>query len=397
MVQKKIFDLVPEGEFKESGWCGIAWRLVGSNGLTLFTLKHSVVEKYAAMLPNDDQADHVLIVFLLYAMKQGADLRIKGKVSPMLLDGLDNLQSIWQRWRPQSYNRIHIYSDQESAPDPVEGGRGAIFAFSGGVDASFSLFRHFQQAAGRTNRIPSAALLVHGMDIPLDQINFFDGALSRANRMLDGTGIPLIPIRTNSRQLGLDWEDSFGMQLISCFLCFQKQFRFAVKASEEPYDALLLPWGSTPLTDHLLSTEIMSQIHDGAQFDRTEKVDWLFQNTRVVDELRVCWAGPSLDRNCGRCEKCVRTMLNFWAKGHRVPDAFPERLTPSLVYTIHPRNEVQLRELKSLLIHATQHHVDNDKIIIALQAVIKSAGSTSIKQKAKKLIKQFIFLQKWRP
>lgn len=390
MAHRKIFDLVGLGSFKESDWCGVAWALVDPDKKNVFTLKHSVPEENAHLLPKDDRADHAVPSFLLYAMQQGVDLRVHGKVSPLLLDGLDTLQSIWQRWRPERYQPVEIIVDQELKANPVEGERGGLFAFSGGVDASFSLFRHLQQAAGRTNRKPSAALLVHGMDIPLDRTDFFDGALLRANRILDETGVPLIPIRTNSRQLGLDWEDSFGIHLISCFLCFQKQFRFSVKGSEEPYDALIMPWGSTPLTDHLLSTESMLHIHDGAQFDRTEKVDWLFQNTKVVDELRVCWAGPSLDRNCGKCEKCVRTMLNFWAMGHKVPDAFPEKLTPSLVLTIHPQNEVQLRELKSLARYAADHHLADDKVFVALQKVLRRSLSYLEKKGARYSLRRIL-------
>ena len=92
--------------------------------------------------------------------------------------------------------------------------------------------------------------------------------------------------------------------------------------------------------------------------------------------VRVCWAGESLDRNCGQCEKCLRTMLNFWAVALPVPAAFPNSLTPALIKSIRPKNEVQLLELQSLLRHAAQHHAPSDPLFRAVQQVIRRAKLT---------------------
>lgn len=117
----------------------------------------------------------------------------------------------------------------------------------------------------------------------------------------------------------------------------------------------------------------MQREHDGCAYDRTEKVQWLIRNTHIADELRVCWAGPHLDRNCGECEKCVRTMLNFWAIGHQVPAAFPTQLTPKLVRAVKTSNEAQLRELMSLFRHSQEHRSARDPIARSLRAVLRQA------------------------
>ncbi|MFO7976660.1 MAG: hypothetical protein R6V12_18740 [Candidatus Hydrogenedentota bacterium] len=368
----RTIQIASAGEASEDGWARIDWRVVGLDSGE-FRLSHAVPEPDRDLFGDLQRADHAVCAVLLKAMEHGRDIVVEGTVSPKLLDGLEHLQAIWHRWRPHRYQRIRIRADQESEATPVTGERPAIFAFSGGVDASFSLFRHLQGQAGRNNRTPGGALLVHGMDIPLGREDFYCGAVARADRILDGTGIRLIRMRTNSRQLGQDWEDSFGLQLTSCFLLFQHVFSAAISGSGEPYDTLVLPWGSTPLTDHLASTKVMKREHDGCAYDRTEKVEWLIRHTDIVDDLRVCWAGPSLDRNCGECEKCVRTMLNFWAIGHQVPAAFPTQLTPKLVSTVRPRNEAQLRELTSLFRHSEKHCAGRDPITRSLRAVLRRA------------------------
>jgi hypothetical protein len=215
----------------------------------------------------------------------------------------------------------------------------------------------------------------------LERSDFYANAARRAEVMLEGTGVRLLRMRTNSRGLGQDWEDSFGLQLGACFLVLQQSFAHALKGSEEPYDALAFPWGSTPLTDCLLSTGAMQVEHDGCSHDRTEKVAWLAAHTRVSDHLRVCWAGENLDRNCGECEKCIRTMLNFWAIGEAVPAAFPAELTPARVKAIRPDNHFQVAEIRSLFRHAQSRHSSRDPILVAIKQVLRRAFITRVRQR----------------
>lgn len=365
--------LAPCGVTHADGEATLGWTL-HADGQPPFALTHTVPEHHAALLTDPGRGDHALVVALLHAMRHGWDIRVEGDVSPRLLDGLETLQAIWWRWRPDRYSQVAITVTREveaPAPAPDAGG---VFAFSGGVDGSYTFFKHLHGAAGRATHRPAAALFVHGMDIPLDQPEVFEGALARGRRMLDGTGVPLLPVRTNARELKMDWEQSFGLQLITCYLCFQGKFSAGLHGSGEPYDTLVMPWGSTPMTDRLCSTASMAVNIDGCEASRSEKVDWLVRNTSATDHLRVCWQGPTLDRNCGRCEKCVRTMLNFWCLGHAVPAAFPDPLTPAAVATLKLRNHIQLAELKSILRLARTHRAPSDPMLIALQRIV---GRTS--------------------
>jgi hypothetical protein len=62
-------------------------------------------------------------------------------------------------------------------------------------------------------------------------------------------------------------------------------------------------------------------VSPGGGTTRTEKVRTIGGLRSVRENLRVCWQGDQLGRNCGRCEKCVRTKVNFLAAGHGVAPA----------------------------------------------------------------------------
>lgn len=365
--------LEPDGESDQAGWSRVTWRLLHPDGGT-FLLYHAVPVPDRDMLGAPDHGDSAIVSTLLYAMEQGMDLRVKGVVSPRLLAGVEALQESWGRWRPARYKKICIYADCEAevvVRDTTQSD--AICAFSGGVDATFTLFRHLGGHAGRGNRTVRRALLIHGMDIPLIRPLEFDEAADRAMRMLSGTGVRLLRMQTNARALGQTWEDSFGLILSGCFLYLQAWHRYAIHGSEEPYESLVLPWGSTPLTDPWCSTDAMSMEHDGCGFDRCEKVAWLAIHTRALDDLRVCWEGPVKSQNCGHCEKCIRTMLNFWAMGLDVPSAFSVALTPDLIRTLRPQNAVQLEYIKNIYHHGRQRYGSNDKLLRSVGRILNGA------------------------
>lgn len=382
-MTSSIIRLSPVGLQYENDWAFIEW-LVAEDGEESVRVRHGVRDCDRHLLPDPERGDHALAAILFRAMERGKDIVVEGEVSPKLLDGLETLQSIWQRWKPQRYRTVTISVANESELSAIAPDRPALCAFSGGVDGAFSFYRHHLGLAGRNTRRPGAAMLVQGMDIPLERNDFFMGAARRAESMLSETGVPLVLVRSSVRNLKMDWEDSFGLQLLSCFLLFQKHFAWAINGSGEPYETLVLPWGSTPVTDPHCATAAMQLVIDGCSFDRTEKVRWLFDNTQVVQSLRVCWAGKQLDRNCGHCEKCVRTMLNFWAFGADIPEIFPSKLDHILVDSLYLKNEIQLREILAVKKHADKFHHENDPILKSLNKVI-------LKYKIRKIKNYFFY------
>lgn len=358
--------LDPCGIRCDDNWTGVYWQV--DAGDKAIQIEHSVPEAWAHLLPDPDNGDHILLATLLYAMEKGSSIEIRGSVSSKLLDGVEHLQEIWNRWRPERYKKIDIQCQSEQQRQPVAGEEGltktsGLFAFSGGVDATFTLMRHFNGDAGRQTVKPKAALLIQGFDIPYTSDHDYKGAYQRAGRILEECpGVDLIGLRTNSRSLGQGWEDSFGLQLAGCFLVLQKGFPKAIKASENPYDHIFYPWGGTPIEQPYCSTEQIEIIVDGCGFDRNGKVKYLAVQTKSSGYIRVCWAGGQLDRNCGTCEKCIRTMLNFWSQDLEIPNSFPTQLSASLVQSILVRNEAQANELRWIQSFALKRGISSTPI-----------------------------------
>src|SRR5690606_33413134 len=85
--------------------------------------------------------------------------------------------------------------------------------------------------------------------------------------------------------------------------------------ADEDYAHLRLPWASNPITNGLMSGGSFAIHTEGGGFTRTARVGYLSQSPDIASQLRVCWEGQAGGRNCGACEKCVRTKLNFMANG----------------------------------------------------------------------------------
>jgi hypothetical protein len=55
-------------------------------------------------------------------------------------------------------------------------------------------------------------------------------------------------------------------------------------------------------------------VHDRPDVTRVEKMRFLARHPVALERLKVC-INQSADRNCGRCGKCVRTMIGFEVAG----------------------------------------------------------------------------------
>lgn len=328
-------------------------------------------------------ADSFLLGSLLLWMKAGTPVHVHGPVTKTLLAGLEEWQSAWARWRPDRYTKVAITADD--VLDATPAGTKAIAAFSGGVDACFTARRHLNDAAGWQRVDLRAAALVHGFDVPLDQPETFEAVRLRATQILGD--LELVIIRTNLRELGQDWEDGFALAVAACLNLMSPEYGIGLIGSSEPYDGLVLPWGSNPVTDHLASTGNMTIRHDGAGYCRTEKVALLADWQEARHHLRVCWQGEELERNCGRCEKCVRTILNFRAVGAGLPAAFDSAPTDRQIAATALPNPAVISEWQSVAAEARRRGTDGSWVRAVDTAVRRSrmmvrlrAGKQRVKQ-----------------
>jgi hypothetical protein len=268
-------------------------------------------------------ADPFVLVALLPAMAAGKDLDVRGApVSGSLLANLQDFQEAWHAWF--GYRVAAIRAEDERERPGTQGA--ALVAFSGGVDSSYTVLRHCRTEPGAAARHIGAAVMVHGFDLALDNIEGFKQALVRARRLLDSVDLEVIEVWTNLRtslgELGLYWNYTFGVSTAAVLTLFAGGFRAGLIPSSGPYDPLILPWGSNPVTDPMMGSDSFAIIHDGTAATRRDKIVALSSWPEALVNLRFCYLGAV---NCGRCTKCIATALLFTSLGitHRCFDDPP--------------------------------------------------------------------------
>jgi len=302
------------------------------------------------------RADHFALAALFPAMSQAEVCIIHGPVSRSLLANLEELNAIWQMWRPEKYRRVEwqtgqVVDEAGTLPRPA----GHLFAFSGGVDACATLLRHSDGRLGWRQLPIGAAVMVHGFDIRLTDGLAFKRAFVRAEKITSSFGARLIGLRTNIRDLPGDWEDLFAANLAAVLHVFSECHAGGVLASDETFKLPLLLWGSNPVANPFLGSTLFPVRTDGAELTRLEKVMLISRQETLVKNIRVCWEGNTAGANCGVCEKCVRTQLELLALGIDPSGTFEEALSPGMVVAIHPRNRTRLAYLAEILDYADQH------------------------------------------
>ena len=255
--------------------------------------------------------ESALASVLLPAMTIGGELFLPGPLSPQLRRALPDLQAVLasialaSRMTDDPLSTVEVTTPPaktDPAPQPgPEVRRGVGAFFSCGVHSWSTLL---------LNPDVTDLIYIHGFDILLDQPEASVKVERQLAKIADRRGTRLHVIRTNLRDLldpNVPWEISHGVALASVALLFAPICERVLISAGMTYGGLV-DRGSHPLHDHLWSTERCRIEHFGAHLERSAKTEQLAECQEALDTLRVCWR--HVDRyNCGRCEKCLRTMV----------------------------------------------------------------------------------------
>jgi len=276
-------------------------------------------EPLAAEAP--DRLDAWLLWLLPHAFETQQELILEGPVDRELLLNAARLMEIWSGWRPDR-RPIAVRAepaDASAAGHPVPDRTGLFF--TGGVDSFFTLF-HYDETVSvdltATRRPVDDLIYVWGFDIPLTHREACERKQATLGRIADHVGKHLVSFVTNLRETGIrqPWGPVMhGPALGGVGLLFGNRWKTTLLSSwfchgdDEP-------WGSTAITDPLLSTSVTRTEAYGAGHDRFEKLAFLARYPLALETLHVCWEERS-EGNCGRCEKCYRTLLALELLGVR--------------------------------------------------------------------------------
>ena len=308
-----------------------------------------------------DRMDPWLLGLLNPIMARRRGVHIEGVVSPSLLRNVEMFMAIWQAWRPAGYWTVEITADKEE--EPQAGAAHAVVAVSGGLDSAFTIYRNAGKGFGRRTVSPGLGVylagLVHGLA---------DGqphAIERAtaagvDAALGDLGIPTTSISTNFRELGFEFMAAVNTVIASGLtLVGVEHYGCALLANNLRYTNLAAtPDPVHPLTNTLLGGDVFPVIDDGGEIPHIEKARLVKGWPAGMANLRVCFEEhlPEGQRNCGRCEKCMRRALQFRAAGADHLKAIPADLSDRNIGRVRVKSANVRQQWRELGDHFRLNH-----------------------------------------
>lgn len=212
-------------------------------------------------------------------------------------------------------------------------GEGTAAFFSGGVDAFNTLVKHSEEKP--------LLMTIWGADVKLNDTEGWSNIEKHLKSTAEKFGVEYITIKSKFRSFtkesvlsakvreisGDNWWHGFqhGIGVIGhaapvCSAMNKKIVYFAstFTASEKGK----ITCASSPAIDNFVKFGSTHVVHDGYEFDRQDKVHNITEfaeRTGINIPLRVCWRSTG-GKNCCKCEKCWRTILEIIAEGKNAQD-----------------------------------------------------------------------------
>jgi hypothetical protein len=272
-------------------------------------------------------ADPALATCLMPAMADGGRLVLAERVSPRLLRNQREFQAIQHAWSlerdpdREPLREVEV-SAPPRAPEARQGGRVAAF-FSGGVVSWSTIL---------ANPDVTDLIFVRGIDLLpklVHQADLAERVEERLREAAAALGLPLHVVETNARELSdplVPWEVYSACPLVAVALFFEPLFARVLIAGDTDH-ATQVTAGPSRMVDQLWSTERLEIVDDGGRLSREQRLRRIVDHPVVQRTLRVCWENPGGAYNCGRCRKCLLTMISLEAIGARERVAtFPAEL-----------------------------------------------------------------------
>lgn len=254
-------------------------------------------------------------------------IAIEGEVDPVVLRGLEYVQTQLQTWYGD--RRILIDAPSSAPAATPHHARTAVF-LSGGVDSIACLLRNRNDFPREHPWSIDDAVVVDwvGPAAASDLRGTLSAQHTRVLSLLqpiaDEFSLTLLPVVTNVRRVDrndfhYDWMfRDHGAHLSGVAHLLDGRVARALIAST--YDLrTLAPWGSHPLLDQWYGSSTVQIVHDSPDWSRLEKLRLLARRSTMPALLHVCsfWfqRGEGETLNCGRCEKCLRTLVGLEAVG----------------------------------------------------------------------------------
>jgi hypothetical protein len=273
-------------------------------------------EAFAPAGPPD--ASPFLVALVAWSMRHGEDLELEAPVSPSLLGASREIVSVYQSLRPAEMREVAISAPEGEPPAPNE-----ITAcyFTRGADSWFAVLTALEDEP----HTPPLTHAVFSPDFLSEECDdaYVRNAVAGARRAAESLGLEVIHAETNVRR------EVRGAHLAATALALGPR-RMLIPSGAMRGE--ITPAGTHPALDHRFSIERTQVVHFG-DASRLAKVRRISRSELALHDLRVCRVEDvEDDRNCCRCEKCVRTMVELHIAGSLERSrSFDLPLTPEAV------------------------------------------------------------------
>ena len=272
------------------------------------TLLGVVNLRFNIVLPEPERSGNAALPLgLLVAMAAGLPLRMEAPVSPLLLENCERFQEIHQCFFPDE--TIVSIRAEAAAVMSVPPALGVGSFLSNGVDSLHTILEHRDEI--------THFIFIIGFDIWLKHSEYAALALAQARETAAKLGRPLIVVETNAFDFAhhyIPWpRDGHPLQATIGFLLSPLLGKI-IQALDFSYRRFEIGPEHPHLYEALCSEDFRIQPSCG-KYTRQEKIRRLCQSPEWLPHLRVCWDMPEDLLNCGKCEKCLRTMIGLSIEG----------------------------------------------------------------------------------
>lgn len=318
---------------------------------------------------------------ITFAWAIGADIYIR-ELDEMFLESLDKIKTIMKRWYPIFPFSARVIVENIASNNFDCKGYGLLF--SGGLDSTASYIKHRDQKPN--------LIMIWGADIPPNRIDFWNKIKNHYKKFADQEGIEINFVRTNMHFLresmltfkfgkyltDSSWwgalQHGVGLLGLCAPLTVTERIGTIFIASSHNQELFDYRWGSHPLIDNKVSWVNVKVIHDGYASTRQEKirnaVKNYIKNTGRHPLLRVCYSQFN-DFNCGKCEKCSRTITGLVLEnidpnkcGFNIESGFFDSLKQNLLerrFVLSPGRVFLWKDIQKYIPEGMSHNLYNCK------------------------------------
>jgi len=291
----------------------IQWENAKREPLTLFVQTDEQFKESIWPDPNS----FLIASFLTAWNSREERILVEGTLCPALVSNLQGAFMMLRSWYPADFGEVPSIESTNGLKASLPEGGGAVSLMSGGID-SLCLLRanHLHFPPGHPNRIRSVLSVAQNAKPFASREELYkkiEARLTAINPVAMDAGVEVMPVVTNTWWLTPDGyfygQKSYASLLSATCSFFSKGYSKGYIASS--YDAAFTgkPWGSHPQLDAFYSSSHFQMENSGTEMTRLRKVEIVADWPVALNHIRVCQNDNSGGKNCGTCEKCIRTML----------------------------------------------------------------------------------------